>query len=81
MELKNGARRIIVEQLMGFLLRIALRFHSHCPQTTRLYYHRPSKHHDDHHGSDHTMVQDPNRMEIAVKAIDTCDHLIFYSVV
>ncbi|KAJ8747042.1 hypothetical protein K2173_011280 [Erythroxylum novogranatense] len=28
-------------------VRIATRFHSHCPQTARLYYHPPAS--DDHH--------------------------------
>uniref|UniRef100_A0A1J3JM40 Uncharacterized protein n=1 Tax=Noccaea caerulescens TaxID=107243 RepID=A0A1J3JM40_NOCCA len=30
-------------------VRIAARFHSHCPQTARLYYHPPSDSHH-HHG-------------------------------
>ncbi|CAF2265806.1 hypothetical protein BRARA_D00284 [Brassica rapa] len=31
-------------------VRIAARFHSHCPQTARLYYHPPSDSHHHHHG-------------------------------
>ncbi|CAF1849290.1 hypothetical protein Bca4012_031382 [Brassica carinata] len=31
-------------------VRIAARFHSHCPQTARLYYHPPSDSHHLHHG-------------------------------
>ncbi|OMO71386.1 hypothetical protein COLO4_28276 [Corchorus olitorius] len=35
-------------ELLDAGVRIAARFHSHCPQTARLYYHPPS-HHEDHH--------------------------------
>lgn len=31
-------------------VRIAARFHSHCPQTARLYYHPPSDGHHHHGG-------------------------------
>ncbi|KAK3023328.1 hypothetical protein RJ639_043515 [Escallonia herrerae] len=39
-------------ELLDAGVRIAARFHSHCPHTARLYYHPPgeSHHHDDHHG-------------------------------
>ncbi|EOX96644.1 hypothetical protein QUC31_005664 [Theobroma cacao] len=30
-------------------VRIVARFHSHCPQTARLYYHPPANSDDDHH--------------------------------
>ncbi|KZV36358.1 hypothetical protein F511_03799 [Dorcoceras hygrometricum] len=30
-------------------VRIAARFHSHCPQTARMYYHPPSAVEDHHH--------------------------------
>ncbi|XVF33707.1 hypothetical protein REPUB_Repub17cG0191400 [Reevesia pubescens] len=30
-------------------VRIVARFHSHCPQTGRLYYHPPAYSDDDHH--------------------------------
>ncbi|KAI3425567.1 uncharacterized protein J3R85_010075 [Psidium guajava] len=30
-------------------VRIAARFHSHCPQTARMYYHPPSNSDDPHH--------------------------------
>ncbi|KAH6800910.1 hypothetical protein C2S52_001374 [Perilla frutescens var. hirtella] len=30
-------------------LRIACRFHSHCPQTTCMYYHPPARHKDSSH--------------------------------
>ncbi|KAJ6409182.1 hypothetical protein OIU84_008808 [Salix udensis] len=32
------------------MFRIAARFHSHCPQTARVYYHPPANA-DDHHNS------------------------------
>ncbi|GMP97449.1 hypothetical protein CsSME_00045700 [Camellia sinensis var. sinensis] len=34
------------------ILRVAARFHSHCPHTARLYYHPPSKSANDHHDDD-----------------------------
>ncbi|XP_030474254.1 uncharacterized protein LOC115691683 [Syzygium oleosum] len=33
-------------------VRIAARFHSHCPQTARLYYHPPVNADDPHHHHD-----------------------------
>lgn len=36
-------------ELLDAGMRIAARFHSHCPQTARLYYHPPTKHNDNHH--------------------------------
>ncbi|KAI7990210.1 hypothetical protein LOK49_LG12G02797 [Camellia lanceoleosa] len=35
------------------ILRVAARFHSHCPHTARLYYHPPSNSANDHHDDDH----------------------------
>ncbi|KAI4302514.1 hypothetical protein MLD38_038249 [Melastoma candidum] len=40
-------------ELLDVGVRIAARFHSHCPQTARLYYHPPSNHPDDHHHHPH----------------------------
>ncbi|PON74246.1 hypothetical protein PanWU01x14_050780 [Parasponia andersonii] len=37
-------------------VRIAARFHSHCPQTSRMYYHPPinaEDNHHNHHGNGH----------------------------
>ncbi|KAL5743849.1 hypothetical protein ACOSQ2_026965 [Xanthoceras sorbifolium] len=79
-------------ELLDAGVRIAARFHSHCPQTARLYYHPPSNHEDDHlstlHGGSvgHATVQDPTRTAMAccsVKASKVFDsnELIFYSVV
>ncbi|XP_021911692.1 protein Star [Carica papaya] len=34
-------------------VRIAARFHSHCPQTGRMYYHPPAATHDDNHHHHH----------------------------
>ncbi|KDP43559.1 hypothetical protein JCGZ_16846 [Jatropha curcas] len=33
-------------------VRIVARFHSHCPQTARMYYHPPANS-DDHHNNHH----------------------------
>ncbi|KAL4290318.1 hypothetical protein GQ457_14G006620 [Hibiscus cannabinus] len=35
--------------LLDAWIRIAARFHSHCPQTGRLYYHPPPNSDGDHH--------------------------------
>lgn len=46
-------------ELLDAGVRIAARFHSHCPQTARLYYHPPSNQlHQDQCGA----AQDPIRM-------------------
>ncbi|KAK3423013.1 hypothetical protein EUGRSUZ_G03361 [Eucalyptus grandis] len=39
-------------ELLDAGVRIAARFHSHCPQTARMYYHPPSNSDDPHHGGD-----------------------------
>lgn len=51
-------------ELLDTGVRMAARFHSHCPQTARLYYHPPSDDHHHHHknGSVRMAVQDPTRM-------------------
>ncbi|KAK3217832.1 hypothetical protein Dsin_011802 [Dipteronia sinensis] len=80
-------------ELIDVGVRIAARFHSHCPHTARLYYHPPSNHEDDHlsfqhfaqHGGSggHGQVQDSTRTSMSncsVKAFDTKE-LIFYSIV
>uniref|UniRef100_A0A7N0TCL5 Uncharacterized protein n=1 Tax=Kalanchoe fedtschenkoi TaxID=63787 RepID=A0A7N0TCL5_KALFE len=36
-------------------VRLAARFHSHCPQTARLYYHPPSEDHHHQHQSHHSL--------------------------
>ncbi|OVA07466.1 hypothetical protein BVC80_8715g1 [Macleaya cordata] len=35
-------------EILDLGVRIVARFHSHCPQTARMYYHPPSDHHGDH---------------------------------
>ncbi|KAI6696781.1 hypothetical protein NL676_016900 [Syzygium grande] len=40
-------------ELLDLGVRLAARFHSHCPQTARLYYHPPSNHDDPHHHHHH----------------------------
>lgn len=36
-------------ELLDVGVRIAARFHSHCPQTGRMYYHPPANSDDNHH--------------------------------
>ncbi|KAH6765891.1 hypothetical protein C2S52_016874 [Perilla frutescens var. hirtella] len=36
-------------ELLDAGVRIACRFHSHCPQTARMYYHPPAGHEDSGH--------------------------------
>ncbi|GAB2300156.1 hypothetical protein Dimus_034196 [Dionaea muscipula] len=41
-------------ELLDIGVRIAARFHSHCPQTARLYYHPPANADDEcQHNNDH----------------------------
>ncbi|KAL3741336.1 hypothetical protein ACJRO7_016899 [Eucalyptus globulus] len=40
-------------ELLDLGVRMATRFHSHCPQTARLYYHPPSNNDDDDNDDDH----------------------------
>ncbi|KAL6987138.1 hypothetical protein U1Q18_012894 [Sarracenia purpurea var. burkii] len=60
-------------EILDVGVRLAARFHSHCPHTARLYYHPPPNSDDHHHhdGRHHThggdgrsqaKVQDPTRM-------------------
>ncbi|KAK4770615.1 hypothetical protein SAY87_031147 [Trapa incisa] len=39
-------------ELLDAGMRIAARFHSHCPQTARLYYHPPANSENYHHHQD-----------------------------
>ncbi|XWS56280.1 hypothetical protein CRYUN_Cryun09bG0072400 [Craigia yunnanensis] len=73
-------------ELLDAGVRIAARFHSHCPQTARLYYHPPCNPEDHHHdprlgsGSTTSQVQDPPTTPKTAKGLDTTD-LFFYSLV
>lgn len=49
-------------ELLDTGVRMAARFHSHCPQTARLYYHPPSDDHHHQNGSVRMAVLDPARM-------------------
>ncbi|KAL3719652.1 hypothetical protein ACJRO7_004605 [Eucalyptus globulus] len=40
-------------ELLDLGVRMAARFHSHCSQTARLYYHPPFNHDDDDHHHHH----------------------------
>ncbi|KAF3628640.1 hypothetical protein FXO38_28130 [Capsicum annuum] len=39
-------------ELLDTGVRMVARFNSHCPQTSRMYYHPPGKHDEDHHHTD-----------------------------
>ncbi|KAF5737691.1 hypothetical protein HS088_TW13G00579 [Tripterygium wilfordii] len=79
-------------ELLDAGVRIAARFHSHCPHTARLYYHPPSNSDDHHHQLLHhkapATAEDPTRMPSsfgpcstkASKGVDTAE-FVFYSVV
>ncbi|KAK9683016.1 hypothetical protein RND81_10G112900 [Saponaria officinalis] len=62
-------------ELIDVGVRIAARFHSHCPQTARLYYHPPSNH-DNQHQS--TTSHDP---PMACKPVFDNKDLILYSII
>ncbi|KAL0387942.1 UNVERIFIED_CONTAM: hypothetical protein Sradi_2676000 [Sesamum radiatum] len=43
-------------ELLDAGVRIACRFHSHCPHTARMYYHPPPANDDAHHHQQHEGV-------------------------
>ncbi|KAG2687120.1 hypothetical protein I3760_09G037300 [Carya illinoinensis] len=58
-------------ELLDMGVRVAARFHSHCPQTARMYYHPPSghdHHHDDGnaHGGSHASLVNLDKAAAAV---------------
>ncbi|KAG8391217.1 hypothetical protein BUALT_Bualt01G0164800 [Buddleja alternifolia] len=75
-------------ELLDVGARIACRFHSHCPQTARMYYHPPPPAHeeDSHHQHDGgaTKEEAPNMMElfgsksgVARRRIDTTEFILY----
>ncbi|KAJ9174527.1 hypothetical protein P3X46_013163 [Hevea brasiliensis] len=76
-------------EMLDVGVRIAARFHSHCPQTARMYYHPPANtedhhnHHQDHHhhGSGTGNVCSDDRVGfLAPKAalgVDAKDFILF----
>ncbi|KAE8734282.1 Detected protein of unknown function [Hibiscus syriacus] len=84
------------KELLDAGVRVAARFHSHCPQTGRLYYHPPpnseGRHHYDHSSTGGSAslnrkneIQDPHenpKATSSAKATMSLDpaHFIFYSV-
>ena len=79
-------------EILDLGVRIAARFHSHCPQTARVYYHPPSAahedhrhHYHDHHSDSHAPLDDPTHSPTySSKAAATwsdASELIFLSVV
>ncbi|KAF9617103.1 hypothetical protein IFM89_033269 [Coptis chinensis] len=77
-------------ELLDMGVRIAARFHSHCPQTARMYYHPPSTVEDQHHhfhfhfysqhNSNNTSGGNTDVSNKAMDGIDTKEFFI-YSVV
>ncbi|KAA8517099.1 hypothetical protein F0562_017392 [Nyssa sinensis] len=77
-------------EMLDLGVRIAARFHSHCPQTARMYYRPPSNsgddhqqnHHDAHNGGsgNHAPLHDSTQMaSFSVKAsmaFDTTDLIL-----
>lgn len=67
-------------ELLDAGIRIAARFNSHCPQTSRMYYHPPIPNKlDDHHNY---ALSKPNAMMglfLSNRIIDTADHFILYT--
>ncbi|KAL3726740.1 hypothetical protein ACJRO7_031609 [Eucalyptus globulus] len=72
-------------ELLDLGVRMAARFHSHCPYTARLYYHPPSNHDDDdddnhhHHHSSSNGTGNGPRSDHRLKINST--KLIVYSIV
>ncbi|KAH7853762.1 hypothetical protein Vadar_006306 [Vaccinium darrowii] len=75
-------------EILDLGVRIAARFHSHCPHTARLYYHPPSNtddHHDPHHthGGDsgaHVQIQENIRRASfggETFGFDTTDSIVY----
>lgn len=79
-------------ELLDAGVRIAARFHSHCPQTARLYYHPPPNSEVGHHCDPNpdaasanlsykSRIQDPHStpMPKVAMSLDST-HFLFYSV-
>ncbi|XAR68525.1 hypothetical protein NMG60_11003673 [Bertholletia excelsa] len=77
-------------EILDLGVRIAARFHSHCPHTARLYYHPPSNSGDHHHHTQsgenefQARVQDSTRMASigvrglkAIMGFDATDFIIY----
>ena len=57
-------------ELLDAGVRIAARFHSHCPQTARMYYHPPGRNEEDHHHHHyHHSNRDNNGIDAALAGI------------
>ncbi|KAG8391216.1 hypothetical protein BUALT_Bualt01G0164700 [Buddleja alternifolia] len=73
-------------ELLDIGVRIVCRFHSHCPQTARMYYHPPPPAHDDtHHHNDGGATREAEAAAAmmgrfgskAVARIDTSDFILY----
>ncbi|GFP92389.1 hypothetical protein PHJA_001383100 [Phtheirospermum japonicum] len=66
-------------ELLDAGFRIASRFHSHCPQTARMYYHPPAAQHDDSHHNRHrdaAAARDTSK-GAGVRINDTTDFILY----
>ncbi|KAL0429235.1 UNVERIFIED_CONTAM: hypothetical protein Sradi_0549500 [Sesamum radiatum] len=69
-------------ELLDLSLRIFSRFHSHCPQTARMYYHPPAPHKDSsHHHDVNSATTEPAaavmRGRFGVAWFDTTDFILY----
>jgi hypothetical protein len=77
-----------IVELLDAGVRIAARFHSHCPQTGRMYYHPPAASDDNHHhlphggdaASDGRSQESTQMRYCGPKAAETTTEYILYSV-
>lgn len=78
-------------ELLDAGVRIVARFHSHCPQTARMYYHPPSEAHDHHENHPHGGVSGGNGVgyvsgragQVGFKewtGVDTTDVILYFGV-
>ncbi|KAF5738385.1 hypothetical protein HS088_TW13G01284 [Tripterygium wilfordii] len=71
-------------EMLDVGVRIAARFHSHCPQTARLYYHPPpaansDNHHQKHHGGATTEGSNMSR-KVDATGVDYVKDFVIYSI-
>ncbi|KAL2234161.1 UNVERIFIED_CONTAM: hypothetical protein Sindi_1148300 [Sesamum indicum] len=62
-------------ELLDVTLRIFSRFHSHCPQTARMYYHPPAAHKDSAHHHDDAATTEP--AAAVMGRFDTTDFILY----
>jgi hypothetical protein len=75
-------------EILDLGVRIVASFHSHCPQTARVYYHPHSaahedhrRHHDDHHSGSQDQTCVPTYSSKAAASWSDTSELIFLTAV